>query len=68
MQTNDTGPVGIDVWFILISNSCGVLFPLGATGDKEALNCLENLPGFEMKGMNCTSNETFTCWERGNAL
>ncbi|WP_077411843.1 hypothetical protein [Marinicella sediminis] len=68
VQINDTGPWGIDVWFVLRSNSCEVLFPLGASGCDDVINNLKNLPGFEIKGMNSTSNETFTCWERSNAI
>jgi hypothetical protein len=63
VQTNDTGPSGMDVWFNLKTNKIDLSFPLGATGANHTISSLEKLPGFQMKGMNCTENKIFVCWE-----
>lgn len=67
VHTNDTGPFGADVWFVLTSVTAKCSFPLGATGCDEATAHLAQLPGFELKGMNSTENAKFTCWARSNA-
>lgn len=69
VETNDSGPWGIDVWWILAGSDPqgGCVFPLGATGEQRVLERLEQLPGFKIQGMNSTSNQRFTCWKRGEA-
>jgi hypothetical protein len=64
VETNDTGPVGMDVWWILEGASAEqlVCFPLGATGGSAVLDRLRQLPGFEIRGMNSTQNAQFECW------
>jgi hypothetical protein len=72
IETNDSGPWGADVWWLLegVGNCCA--YPQGATGDSEALaEYGKRLPGFSdaaVKGMNCTSNARFVCWQRKHAL
>jgi hypothetical protein len=64
VETNDTGPWGADVWWLL-NDKCGqtkVAFPQGATGEETALGRLRLLPGFEVRGMNSTGNARFMCW------
>jgi hypothetical protein len=62
--TNDSGPAGLDVWFVIVSGDpeveCG--FPLGATGYSQVLERLKTLPGFQLRGMNSTKNMNFECW------
>jgi len=68
VHTNDTGPWGADVWFVLHSPEGECSFPLGASGCTEAINRLQKSPHFQLKGMNSTSNDSFVCWERSNAF
>jgi hypothetical protein len=63
VETNDSGPWGYDVWFVLSgTQSRGVTFPLEAAGKDAVLIALKKLPGFEIRGMNSASNATFECW------
>ena len=64
VATNDSGPSGMDVWWILEGASAGqrVCFPQGATGESTALDRLRQLPGFQIRGMNSTQNAQFECW------
>jgi hypothetical protein len=70
IATNDSGPWGADVWWLLYGAdgqlACG--FPQGATGEKDVLDELMALPGFDqgetIKAMGCTSNATFIVWQR----
>lgn len=72
IATNDSGPCGADVWWLL----CGLdgqlvcAFPQGATGEKEAIDYLMALPGFDhdelIKAMGSTDNAVFPVWRRAN--
>ena len=70
IATNDSGPWGADVWWLLYgldgSLACG--FPQGATGEKEVLDALMAMSGFDqsetIQAMGCTSNATFIVWRR----
>jgi hypothetical protein len=64
VETNDTGPWGADVWWLLNDQTgeTKVAFPQGATGEQAALYRLRLLPGFEVRGMNLTENARFMCW------
>ena len=64
VETNDSGPWGVDVWWLLQDKSgeTRVAFPQLATGEDAALDRLRLLPGFEVKGMNSTRNARFRCW------
>lgn len=65
VETNDSGPGGFDVWFVLrddLDQQCA--FPLGAPGETDVLDRLRQLPGFELDGMNSTTNARFLCWRR----
>jgi len=64
VETNDSGPWGADVWWLLKDNSgqIKVMFPQLATGEEAALERLRRLPGFEMQGMNSSKNVRFMCW------
>ena len=67
VETNDSGTGsglgGADVWFVLRDgDGVELSFPLGAPGEREVIERLEQLPGFEMKGMNSTARARFLCW------
>ena len=64
VETNDIGPVGIDVWWILEGASANqrLCFPLGATGESAVLDRLRQFPGFRICGMNSTKTAQFECW------
>lgn len=59
------GPFDID-WWVVEGATPGAhcVFPLGGTGDAEAVEWLKQLPGFEIKGMNSTDEARFLCWSR----
>ena len=68
--TNDSGPFGADVWWLLLGRQAGdgCTFPAGATGAKAALRLVQALPGFDnelfVQAMGSTSNARFSCWRR----
>lgn len=68
IQTNDSGPCGWDVWFVLIGARDRISFPLGATGEDDVLAKAEGVTGKSRRdlidGMNCTENRTFITWEK----
>lgn len=70
VETNDSGPWGADVLWHWYGSSLAVVcsYPQGATGESAALAFLESLRGFNdhelRKAMGCTSNRTFTVYER----
>jgi hypothetical protein len=69
VETNDSGPWGADVWWCLEGLSSSCTFPQGATGEASAIDEIHRrFPGFEIRGMNSTSNNRFVCWEKGHAL
>lgn len=70
ITTNDTGPVGIDFWWVLEDAGEIILcaFPLGATGDEAVIAWMRDLPGFDMDAMGgairSTTNADFIVWKR----
>ena len=70
IETNDTGPVGTDLWWLLFGadDSIAAAFPQGATGEREAIDWLLALPGFDhetmIMAMGSTSNAVFPVWRR----
>ena len=67
IHTNDSGPWGTDVWFVIRARSGECIYPQGATGDAQAFEWLQKLPGFDneevVRAMACTSKAVFVCWE-----
>jgi hypothetical protein len=65
VQTDDSGPWGADVWWILnnLSGETKVLFPQLSTGEDLVVARLKLLPGFELRGMNSTATARFTFWQ-----
>lgn len=69
VETNDSGPWGADVWWVLEGGGGRCEFPQGATGESDALAEIKRrFPSFEVKGMNSTSVAAFVCWEGRHAL
>lgn len=70
IETNDTGPWGADVWWLLFGagDALACAFPLGATGEKAALDYLAALPDFDhaemTNAMRSTDNRLFPVWRR----
>jgi hypothetical protein len=68
IETNDTGPIGTDLWWLLFGadDRLACAFPQGATGEKEAVDRLIALPGFDHEAMilamGSTTNAVFQVW------
>jgi hypothetical protein len=73
IETNDSGPIDADVWWLLEGSKKRFAYPGGATGEQDALaEYSRRFSGFSdtavIQAMGCTSNERFVCWERKSAL
>ena len=70
IATNDSGPIGTDLWWILRGNGKVLVVPGGATGEKEMLHKLQQLPDFKndevIKAMGYTDNAEFLLWKKTN--
>jgi hypothetical protein len=70
VETNDTGPWGADVWWLLFGTDDRVAaeYPQGATGEETMLDYLTALPGFDhakmIEAMQSTGNDVFPVWRR----
>jgi hypothetical protein len=63
-ETGD-GPFDMDWWIVEGSTpESRCTFPLGATGEAEAVEWLKQLEGFQVQGMNSTTPQRFLCWRR----
>jgi hypothetical protein len=66
--TTADGPFAPDVFWVLHGTSGGCAVPQGATGDKELLERLQALPGFDdqafIEAMSSISDRRFLCWQR----
>jgi hypothetical protein len=68
IETNDTGPIGTDVWWLLFGadSRLACTFPQGADGEEEAVARLIGLPGFDREAMilalASTTNAVFPVW------
>ena len=66
--TNDSGPVGADVWWLLAGKEArsDCAFPGGSAGERDVLQFVQQLPGFDnirfIEAMGSTSNAKFVCW------
>ncbi len=73
VETNDSGPWGTDVWWLLFGadDRMACLYPLGATGEAALLDYLCALPGFDFaemaKAMRSTDNAVFPVWRKEDA-
>jgi hypothetical protein len=70
IETNDTGPWGADVWWLLFGadDRVAAAYPQGATGEEAMLNYLTSLPGFDhekmIEAMQSTDNAVFPVWRQ----
>jgi len=70
IETNDSGPWGVDVWWLLFGrdDQLACAFPRGATGEGAVIDHLAALPSFDhaemIKAMTSTENATFAVWRR----
>ena len=70
IETNDSGPWGADVWWLLFgaSDRLACSFPQGATGESETLDYLTSLPQFNHEQMTqamcSTENAVFPVWRK----
>ncbi len=66
--TTGDGPFAPDVFWVLHASSTGCAIPQGATGEKELLERLQALPGFDngavIEAMSSTSDRRFLCWQK----
>ena len=70
IETNDSGPWGPDVWWLLFGSddrvSCA--FPQGSTGEEAIIDYLSALPAFDhgemIKAMTSTGNAVFPVWRK----
>ncbi len=67
--TTDEGPFLCDVFYVLHGTSTAVAIPQGATGERQLVERLLKLPGFDgdtfIQAMGSTSNKRFAVWRRG---
>lgn len=69
IETNDSGPLGMDVWWLLVprDSESGCVVPQGARGEDRLLSRLQELSGFDnealIAAMSCTDNQRFVCWK-----
>jgi hypothetical protein len=70
IETNDSGPWGADVWWMLFGaeDQLACAFPQGATGEEAVLDYLMSLPGFDhaemINAMSSTENAVFPVWRK----
>ncbi|WP_066719667.1 hypothetical protein [Sphingomonas pituitosa] len=73
IETNDSGPWGADVWWLLFGadDRVACLAPQGTAGEDALLAYLCALPGFDLaemaKAMGSTDNAVFPVWRKENA-
>ena len=71
VETNDSGPWGLDVWWLLFGSGeqLACAFPQGAAGEPALLEYLMALPGFDRgqltKAFRSTANGSFPVWRVG---
>lgn len=73
IETNDTGPWGADVWWLLFGadDHVACAYPQGATGENVMLDYLSALPGFDFAAMSAAmgsaDNALFPVWRKNDA-
>jgi len=70
IETNDSGPWGADVWWLLFGKDdrLACAFPQGATGEEAVVDYLSALPAFDhgtmINAMTSTGNGVFPVWRK----
>jgi hypothetical protein len=66
IETNDSGPWGADVWWVLRDSTNACIIPQGAAAQDALWPVFKRLPGFDYEAviaaMGCADNKTFVCW------
>lgn len=66
--TTDEGPFLPDQFWVLHGSTQGFVIPWGATGERELLRRLQELPGFRneaiVEASSLTENNRLLCWLR----
>jgi hypothetical protein len=66
--TTSGGPMSPDVFWLLHGAGGGCAIPQGATGERELMERLQALPGFDnamlIEAMGSTSDRRFLCWQK----
>lgn len=66
VETNDSGPWGVDLWWKIEAAGNVVWIPSGATGETELQRVLMELDGFKMdeltNALRSISNQSFMLW------
>ncbi len=70
--TNESGPFGTDLWWVLEGRDGRCSYPQGAAGEKQVMDAYEaRLPGFDweavIKASGSATGGTFVCWSRTDA-
>lgn len=68
VHTNEAGPWGTDVWWVLRGARHTCILPADANGATALLRKLQALPGFDqgalLQAMGSTTRAVFPCWRR----
>lgn len=70
IETNDSGPWGADVWWLLFGSEdrLACAFPQGTTGEEAVISYVSALPSFDhgemVKAMTSTGNAVFPVWRK----
>jgi hypothetical protein len=68
IQTNDTGPAGLDIWWIFIGKDLKIAcqYPQRANGEDAVRDWVMALPKFDydemIRAMGSTRNDSFVVW------
>lgn len=62
VRTTDSGPWFTDVWYGIVCDNDEIEIPQGATGESYIHEFTKTLEGYQLTGMNSTSNKIFDCW------
>jgi|SRR5688572_33401538 len=71
IQTNNSGPLGSDVIWLISDGDSTISFPLGASGENSALRFFQTLDGFDnlkfINAMSSTDNNVFILFKKTEA-
>ncbi|MEP7220638.1 MAG: hypothetical protein ABI876_17060 [Bacteroidota bacterium] len=72
IETNDSGPWGMDFLWVLTGDSSQCIIPQGATGEQELVDHMMAMPGFDYDAFISATTSTdvarFPCWQRDPAF
>ncbi len=68
VRTTDSGPWFTDVWYGIVCEIGEIEIPQGVTGEHYIHEFTKTLVGYQIDGMNSSSNQIFDCWIKNNHL